>query len=111
LHRALQQIEDVRPLFASFHWAYYAVSRLGGELDRERARLLRAMLEDTVRTLARSFRDLDFYQAWQELHHQPFCLDAALLLRVILWGLSLPSGFPVRWVAERIEQILVERNP
>lgn len=111
IHRGLQRIEDVRPLFASFHWAYYAVSRLATELDREPGRILRASLEDSVRTLARGFRDLEFYQAWQELHHQPFHLDAALLLRVILYGLSLPSCFPVEWVAERIEQLLVTRNP
>ncbi len=109
--RRMKRIEDVRPLFASFHWAYYEVSRLGVELPDEQARTLRDALGDSVRTLARRFRDLDFYQAWQERHHRGIHLDAALLLRFILWGLSAPTWFPVEWVAEHVERGLVDVSP
>jgi UDP-2,3-diacylglucosamine pyrophosphatase LpxH len=111
VHRRMMRIEDVRPLFASFHWAFFAVSVLAANLDRDRARLLHAALRDTLRTLARSFRDLDFYQAWQEIHHRPFHLDAALVLRLILCGLSAPSFFPLEWIALQVERVLASRAP
>src|SRR5262249_42486312 len=75
------------------------------------ARLLRAALGDTVRTLARSFRDLDYYQAWHERHHRPLRLDPALILRLILTGLSAPAGFPVEWIARHIEDVLARWRP
>ena len=111
IHRRLKRIEDVRPLFASFHWAYYEVRRLTAKLDPAQARILDAALGDTVRTLAQDFRRLDFYEAWIERHHRACHLDAAVLLRLILFGLSAPTWFPVEWVAEQIERILVSRNP
>ena len=111
LHQAMKRIEDVRPLFASFHWAFYAARRLGTDLDRDQARILRAALADTVRTIARSFRDLDDYQAWHERHHRPFHLDPALILRLILGGLSAPAGFPVEWIARHVEDVLARWRP
>jgi UDP-2,3-diacylglucosamine pyrophosphatase LpxH len=111
IHRHLKRIEDVRPLFASFHWAFYAISQLGAELDREQARRLHAALTDTLQTLAQSFRELDFYHAWLDRHHRPFHLDAALLLRVILWALSSQTCLPLEWIARQVERILVSRSP
>ncbi len=111
IHRRLMRIQDVRPLFASFHWAHYAVGRMAAELDPARARVLQAALEDTIRQLARDFRRLDFYEAWIERHHEACHLDAAVLLRLVLWGLSAPTWFPVEWIARQIERILVNRNP
>ena len=32
IHDHFKRIDDVRPLFASFHWAYYAAERVGAEL-------------------------------------------------------------------------------
>ncbi len=109
--RRMKRIEDVRPLFASFHWSYYEVSRVGAELSREQAHVLEAALDETVRALARRFRDLDFYQAWQEQHHEALHIDAALLVRLVLLGLSAPTWFPVEWFAERIERLLVGMHP
>ena len=111
IHRRLQRIEDVRPLFASFHWAFYAVSRLSTELDPLQGRILQGALHDSVRTLASRFQDLDFYQAWLDRHHRIFEIDAACLLRLILCGLSAPSPFPAEWIARQIERILVSRRP
>jgi UDP-2,3-diacylglucosamine pyrophosphatase LpxH len=111
IHWKMMRIEDVRPLFASFHWAFYEVSRIAAGLDRGQARVLRAALGDTVRSLARCFRDLDFYQAWQERHHRAFHLDAALILRLILAGLSAPDWFPVEWIAELVERVLTRWEP
>ncbi len=111
IHRRFKRIEDVRPLFASFHWAYHAVRRIAGELDPAQGRILDGALGDTVRRLAQDFRRLDFYDAWIERHHRMFHLDAAVLLQVVLCGLSAPTWFPVEWIAEEIESILVDRNP
>ena len=111
IHHRFKRIEDVRPLFASFHWAYHEMGRIAAELDPRRARILDAALGDTVRRLARDFRRLDFCEAWLERHHRAFHLDAAVLLRIILCGLSAPAWFPVEWIAEGIERILVSRNP
>jgi UDP-2,3-diacylglucosamine pyrophosphatase LpxH len=105
------RIEDVRPLFASFHWAYYAVRALGAELGGARARDLEVLLDDTLRSLVRRFKRLEFYEAWEERHHQPFHLDPALLLRVILRGLSGSSWFPTHWIARQVERVLAKRNP
>ncbi len=102
----------MRPLFASlFHWAHYAVRCLARDLDQEHGHILEATLGDSVRDLARSFRALDFYQAWDERHHTPFCIDAALLVRLALAALSAPSWFPVEWIALQVERVLASRSP
>ncbi len=111
VHRKLMRIEDVRPLFASFHWAHYAVRCLSADLHQEHAHILQAALDDALRDLARSFRDLDFYQAWDERHHTPFCFDAALLVRLALCALSAPSFFPVEWIARQVERVVSSRSP
>jgi UDP-2,3-diacylglucosamine pyrophosphatase LpxH len=111
IHSQYRRIEDVRPLFASFHWAHYAATRIAADLDRERARLLQTALADTVQTLARDFRRLPFYEAWIERHHRPFHLDAAVLLRVVLAALAAPTFLPVAWLARQIENVLAHRSP
>ncbi len=110
VHRHYKRIEDVRPLFASFHWTFYAATRIARELDREQARRLRWALVDTLQSLARSFRDLDFYEAWIDKNHRLGHLDAACFLRLILWALSNPC-IPLEPIARRIEPILASRNP
>ena len=85
------RIEDVRPIFAAFHWAFCEVSRIGAELDREQARVLSAAHGDALRSLARHFRDLDFYQAWHERRLLSCHPAPALLLRLVLAGLSAPA--------------------
>jgi UDP-2,3-diacylglucosamine pyrophosphatase LpxH len=111
IHRKLQRIEDVRPLFASFHWAFHAVSCLSAELDPVQGRILRAALEDTVRALASRFQDLEFTSAWLDRHHRIFAIDATCLLRLVLCALSAPPPFPARWVARQVENVLVSRRP
>lgn len=110
IHDHFKRIDDVRPLFASFHWAYHAAERLGAQLERTQARALRVALDDTVRCLARSFRQLDFYQAWMERRHTPCHLDTAELLKVVLWGMSQINA-PLRKVAELVESALAGWNP
>lgn len=110
IHDHFKRIDDVRPLFASFHWAYYAAERVGAELDRARARALGLALDDTVRCLARGFRELDIYQAWEASRHTPGHLDAAVMLKLVLWGMSQITA-PLRKVAELVESALVGWSP
>jgi UDP-2,3-diacylglucosamine pyrophosphatase LpxH len=110
VHERMKRIQDVRPLLASFRWAYYAIERVSTDLDREQSRVLRAALDDTLRTLARRFRQLEFYKAWYEEKHDPLCLDTPLLVRLLLAAVSAP-WFPARQVAEIAERGMVWRGP
>jgi hypothetical protein len=105
------RIEDVRPLFATFHWAFHAVSGISQDLEPTQARILQGALGDAVQFLALRFRGLEFYDAWVERHHRPFSFDAACLAELILCALSLPKELPVAWAARQIERILASRNP
>jgi UDP-2,3-diacylglucosamine pyrophosphatase LpxH len=110
VHGSMKRIEDVRPLFASFHWAYHEIERIGAHLGEPRARLLRMALDDSLRAITRAFRDLPFYQAWDERRHEPFHPDAAWLLRIILCAMSSVNA-PLRKVAELVERVLVLADP
>jgi hypothetical protein len=109
--RRLHRIEDVRPLFASFHWAYDALAGMATELGGAETRALKALLGDTLRSLARRFGRLEFYEAWQGRHHRSFHLDSALLLRTVLFGLSGPKWFPTRGIARQVERALARKAP
>src|SRR5262249_969929 len=110
VHQRLKRIEDVRPLFASFRWAYYAVERIAAEIAEHPRSTLRDALDDSVRSLARSFRDLDFYQEWYERKHSFCSLDAPLVLRAILTAFS-SRLFPARQAAEIVERALLRWAP
>ena len=112
IHDTMKRIDDVRPLFASFRWAYYAAERIGADLqDRTAERQLRIALDDSVRAMARAFRELPYYEAWKEARHEPCRLDQAQILRMLLWGLSAIGGSPLRTVAELVERVLRNFNP
>jgi len=110
IHERMKRIDDVRPLFASFRWAYYAVEQLASELDPTQERALRAALDDTLNALARAFRDLPFYQAWRAAHHEPWHLDEAKALDLVLCGMASFTA-PLRTVARIVEEALLRWNP
>ena len=110
IHQRMKRIDDVRPLFASFRWAYHAADQLGAELDRAQDRALRLALDDTMRAMARAFRELPYYQAWVERRREPCCVDATDLLRLAVWGLTRVSA-PVREIASLLESVLVRWSP
>jgi UDP-2,3-diacylglucosamine pyrophosphatase LpxH len=111
VHDDMKRIEDVRPLFASFRWAYYESERIGARLGEPKARLIRAALDDSLRAIARAFRRLPFYEAWEERRlAEPFHLDLRCTLPVILWAMS-SRCVPLRAAAEVVERALVFHNP
>lgn len=110
IHDIMRRIDDVRPLFASFRWAYYAAERLGAEMDRAAARALRLALDDTIRAMARALREMPYYEAWQSLRAEG-CLDQSAALRTILWALSTVGGSPLRAVAQAVEAALRRVSP
>jgi UDP-2,3-diacylglucosamine pyrophosphatase LpxH len=112
VHDVMKRIDDVRPLFASFRWAHYAAERIGADLvDRTAERQLRIALDDSLRAMARAFRELPFYEAWQEVRHEPCRPDQAALLRALLWAMSTLGGSPLRVVAELVERVIRRFNP
>lgn len=111
IHDYMKRIDDVRPLFASFRWAFHALDRLAADLDRAEERALRRALDDTVRTSARAFRDLPFYQAWRDLRHEPCRIDRAAGLDLSLFALATVGGSPLRTVAQAIESVLHRFSP
>lgn len=111
IHDYMKRIDDVRPLFASFRWAYNAAERIGADLDRTAERALRVALDDSLRAMARAFRDLPFYQAWKELRNERCKLDRTEILRLAVWGMSTIRGAQLRRVAELVERALQLVNP
>jgi UDP-2,3-diacylglucosamine pyrophosphatase LpxH len=110
VHASMKRIEDVRPIFAAFRWAYYETERIGAHLGEPGARRLRIALDDSLCAIARAFRELPFYQAWAERRHEPFHPDAAWLLRIILCAMSSINA-PLREVATIVERALVFYDP
>lgn len=111
VYRRMQRIEDVRPLLASFQWAYYEADRLGGALDRASASEVRQVVDATVKDLAARFRDLDYFRAWAEKHSRRLEIDSADLLKTALYGLSVVSFASGLNVANRFEGLLTRREP
>jgi hypothetical protein len=89
---------------------YYAAERISVDLDRAQARALRVALDDTVRSMARAFRSLPYYDAWRAFAHQPCHLDRAAVLDLALRASSSINA-PLRRVAESIEAVLVRWSP
>jgi UDP-2,3-diacylglucosamine pyrophosphatase LpxH len=110
IHDRMKRIDDVRPLFASFRWAYFAVEQLGRDLTPEQERVLRSALDDTINAMARAFRDMPFYEAWRDTHHQAWHIDEAKVLDLVLCGMSSFTA-PLRTVARVVEDVLLRWNP
>jgi UDP-2,3-diacylglucosamine pyrophosphatase LpxH len=111
IHDVFKRIDDVRPLFASFRWAYSAVERLGADLGPVDERRLRVALDDSLRAMARHFRGLPFYEAWLSQRYEACQPLPPTLLRAALWGLSsIPSG-ALRTMARLVESALWHVNP
>jgi hypothetical protein len=68
VYRRLQQIEDVRPLLASFQWIFYEARRIGGQLSHDQSRALLEALADTVTTVCTDFMHMPFYRSWHGRH-------------------------------------------
>ncbi|MFT3764671.1 MAG: hypothetical protein QM820_04000 [Minicystis sp.] len=111
IHEIMKRIDDVRPLFASFRWAYHAAERIGAEFDARQARVLRQALDDSLRAMARAFRDLPYYEAWVERRNDPCHLDQADMLRALLWGMSSLGSGSLRTIAHILESALRRRSP
>lgn len=111
IHDFMRRIDDVRPLFASFRWAYHAIARIGRELDRTADRTLRWALDDSLQSMARAFRRLPYYEAWQGLQPDACGVDRATILRLILWSMSNVGGTTLRSVAELVERALRRVSP
>ncbi|APR86638.1 Hypothetical protein A7982_11987 [Minicystis rosea] len=112
VHEIMKRIDDVRPLLASFRWAYHAIDRIGVDFGGgTRARVLRTSLDEALRSMARAFRDLPYYEAWVARRNEPWLLDAADLLRAALWGMASLGGSPLRVIAHVIESALRHKNP
>ncbi len=111
IYRRMQRIEDVRPLLASFQWAYCEADRLGGTMRTAAADEVRRIVDATVKDLAQRFRDLDFYGAWLEKHNRALRVDSADLLRVGLYGLSLVSLEGGLGIATRLEALVGTGEP
>ena len=101
VYRRMQRIEDVRPLIASFRWAFYQGSSLHSSLVAPQAGALRRELQDTVRSLAADFKALPYYRAWRRTFHKPWHLDSAGKLELVL---DLLEHFDLDRVAWFVEQ-------
>ena len=77
----IQRIEDVRPTMAAFRWVFYETERLtqGGattdqlELSEPQQLLLRDIMGTALRELSTDFGEMQFYQAWRDLHNHLGC--------------------------------------
>jgi UDP-2,3-diacylglucosamine pyrophosphatase LpxH len=118
IYTHLQGIENVRPALASLQWVYQEAERLGRAYGDAKVKALRAALDDTVQTLAKSFLELDFYRAWHDRHSSIFhpfsmaaevhaALEALTVVRADTLGhagerlgaLGAPRGNPLRAAA------------
>ncbi len=111
IYHRMQRIEDVRPLLASFQWAYYEADRLGGTMRSTAAAEVRLVVDATVKDLAERFRQLDFYRAWLDKHSRDLQIDSADLLQAALYGLSRVSLASGLSVANRFDALLSRSEP
>ena len=112
VHAIMKRIDDVRPLLASFRWAYHAIDRIGVELGGGTpARVLRASLDAALRSMTRAFRELPFYEAWVARRSDPRQLDGADILRAALWGMSSLGSTSLRAIAHVVERAARYRSP
>jgi hypothetical protein len=101
----MQHIEDVRPLVAAFHWAYYEANRIhGGYSDASKQADIAGALNATVRTLASDFRSLDYFKAWRKRHHRLLHLDSAAELDLLLDALTAVNIETVGTIAHLFER-------
>jgi UDP-2,3-diacylglucosamine pyrophosphatase LpxH len=84
VYQRMQRIEDVRPLLASFRWVFFQAGQLHRQLDEEQVEVLGRALRETSRDLVDQFRSLAFYQRWRARHHEPWHVDAAAKLTLVL---------------------------
>jgi UDP-2,3-diacylglucosamine pyrophosphatase LpxH len=111
IYHRMQRIEDVRPLLASFQWAYYEADRLDGTMGLASAAEVRQVVDATVKDLADRFRNLDFFKAWVDKHNRALRIDSADLLKAALYGLSRVSFASGLRVANRFEGLLSRSEP
>jgi hypothetical protein len=103
IYTRLQRIENVRPVLASLQWVYQEAERMVGVYGEAKAKEVRAALDCAVRTLAKSFLDLDFYRAWHHRHSSllhPFSMAAEV--RAALEALSVVSTDTIGHVGARL---------
>lgn len=111
IYHRMQRIEDVRPLLASFQWAYYEADRLGGTLSVASAAEVRRIVDAAVKDLAARFRNLDFFKAWMDKHNRALRIGSTDLLNGALYGLSLVSLASGLSVANHLEGLLGRSEP
>jgi UDP-2,3-diacylglucosamine pyrophosphatase LpxH len=108
----MQHIEDVRPLLASFHWAYYEANRIHQSFaDARKKADIAGALNATVRTLATDFKNLDYFKAWRQRHHRLLHLDSAAELEVILEALTVVNIESVGTIAQLFERFTGKSEP
>jgi UDP-2,3-diacylglucosamine pyrophosphatase LpxH len=110
IHALMKRIEDVRPLMSAFHWAFYEIKRLCARIGPTRARALERAFDDTIRTIARDFRKLDFYRAWADECRDPVHFGLAKLLEIILCGMET-LGHRLGGVAMQFDRLLAGIDP
>jgi hypothetical protein len=106
IYTRLQRIENVRPVFASLQWVYQEVERLAFVYGDAKAKAVRAALDDAVRTVAKSFLQLDFYRAWHDRHSSllhPFSMAAEV--RAALEALSVVSVHTLGHAGARLDAL------
>jgi UDP-2,3-diacylglucosamine pyrophosphatase LpxH len=106
IDRRLVRVEDVRPLLASIQWVYQEVAHIHQTLGDDKARAVRAALDDSVRAIVDDFRRLDFYKEWVDRHHRWFHFDDAEKIKAVLDALSVVSVDTVDRLAPVFEKIL-----
>ncbi len=61
----LQDIENVRPLYAAFQWAYYQAEKLTGEVNNKK---IGEIIRDSIAQVFEEFMALPFVEAWLDKH-------------------------------------------
>ncbi len=110
VHDRMKRIEDVRPLFAAFHWAVYELQRLRSRMDPVKARGLDRAFNDTIRTIAADFRRLEFYRAWSARCVGPVHFGLSTALKLILVGMETLGG-RLGGVAMQVDRLLAGYDP
>ena len=104
----MQRIEDVRPLLASFRWAFFEADCLSQVLSSEQAEVLRSTLTGVVRDVTSDFRQLPYYDAWMERHGHS---NNGILFSATLLFLSTFRVSSAAPLIQRLEQFSDSVNP
>jgi UDP-2,3-diacylglucosamine pyrophosphatase LpxH len=109
--RRMQRIDDVRPVLASFQWAFFEAERINGQLPSAQASLLRGALDATAAKIAEDFLKLDYHAAWRSKHHGFLRPDMPVKLDIVLEALRAVHAHTLFDLAVALTGVGAKKDP